>query len=71
MSKITIDNEEYLLDDLTDEVKSNIGMLHAVEQEIHRLNVQLAIAQTARIAYARVVKENLPAAPDADTITFN
>ena len=70
MSKITIDNIEYNLNDLTDEVKNNIGMLQAVEQEIQRLNVQLAIAQTARIAYARVVKDNLPKVA-SETVTNN
>lgn len=60
MSKITIDEVEYNLDDLSEEVKNNIGMLQAVEQEIVRLNVQLAIAQTARIAYAKAAKDNLP-----------
>lgn len=69
MSKITIDQVEYNLDDLTDEVKNNIGMLQAVEQEIQRLNMKLAAFQTARIAYARVVKENLPL--QTDTIKFN
>ena len=60
MSTITIDNVVYKLDDLSEEVKSNIGMLQAVEAEVQRLNVQLAIAKTAQIAYARAIQANLP-----------
>ena len=58
--KITIDNVEYKLEDLSEEVKNNLGMLKALEQEVQHLNIQLAIAKTAQLTYAKVVKANLP-----------
>ena len=60
MSTITINNVAYNLDDLSEEVKNNIGMLQAVEAEVQRLNMKLAIAKTAQIAYGRAVEANLP-----------
>ena len=35
-------------------------MLQVTEQELARLNAQLAITQTARIAYANALKAALP-----------
>lgn len=58
---ITIDNVEYTLDSLSDVVKQQLSNLRIVDQEIARLQTQLAIAQTARAVYANGVKSNLPA----------
>ena len=60
MPTITIDNQPYDLDSLTDQAKSNLQMLQVTEQEVQRLNLQLAIAQTARNAYASALKAALP-----------
>ncbi|MCB2080231.1 MAG: hypothetical protein KDE55_21360 [Novosphingobium sp.] len=57
---ITIDGKDYALDALTDETKQLLGSIRAVDQEITRLRRQLAIAQTARAAYARNVARSLP-----------
>jgi hypothetical protein len=57
---LTIDNKEYALDTLTDVVKKDVLKLRAIDREISRLNVQLAIAQTARTAVAGNIKNNLP-----------
>lgn len=64
MSKITIDNVEYNTDNLSDEAKQQLQMLQITEQEMSRLNAQLAIAQTARIAYANALKQALPVSTD-------
>jgi hypothetical protein len=64
MSKITIDQIEYDLDSLSDETKSTLSMVQQTDQEIARLNIQLAIAQTARMAYAKALKEQLPFVSD-------
>ncbi len=64
MSKITIDNVEYNTDNLSDEAKQHLQMLQITEQEMSRLNAQLAIAQTARIAYANALKQALPVSTD-------
>ena len=66
---ITIDNQEYPLDSLSDIAKQQLMNLRVVDQEIARLQTQLAIAQTARAVYANTVKNNLPAsAPVTETI---
>ena len=67
--KITIDNQEYPLDSLSDVAKQQLMNLRVVDQEIARLQTQLAIAQTARAVYANGVKNNLPTlAPVTETI---
>jgi hypothetical protein len=58
--KITIDNVEYLFNDLSDEAKAQIQSIQFVDQEIGRLNAQLAIANTAKIAYQNALKEVMP-----------
>ncbi|TRW92018.1 DUF6447 family protein [Candidatus Methylobacter oryzae] len=60
MSTITIDNVEYDTDNLSDQARQQLQMLQVTEQEINRLNAQLAITQTARIAYANALKVALP-----------
>ncbi|GLQ17213.1 DUF6447 family protein [Maritalea porphyrae] len=56
INTITIDGKEFNLADLSDQAKSQLGNLQAADAEISRLNAQLAIAQTARNAYAQVLK---------------
>ncbi len=58
-NKITIDGAEYSLDDLTPEAKTQIRNLRLVEQQIRRLQTQLAISQTARAAYGGMLKAQL------------
>lgn len=61
---ITIDGIEYQLDQLSTEVNNQIINVRLVDQEIRRLQIKLAIAQTARAAYAKALKvelENLSA----------
>ena len=60
MSSITIDGTDYALDSLTDEAKSQLNNLQIADQEIARLNMQLALAQTARNAYASALNAALP-----------
>jgi hypothetical protein len=45
---IKIDNKDYDTDKLSDEAKSQLTNIQVCDQEIQRLQVQLAIAQTAR-----------------------
>jgi len=60
MSNITIDGKEYALETLTDEARAQIMSLRLCDQKIEQAQVDLAIAQTARNAYARALKEMLP-----------
>ncbi len=68
MPTITIDKVEYDLDTLPEKAKQNLQMLKITEQEIVRLQAQLAIHQTARAAFAKALKDALPA--QSDTISF-
>jgi len=56
---IKIDDKEYDLDSLSDEAKKQLQMLQFVESELVRLNAQGAVLQTARIAYAKALKDSL------------
>lgn len=60
MPIITIDEQQFELDALSKEARQQLVMLQATDQEIKRLQLQLAIAQTARIAYATALKSLLP-----------
>ena len=57
---ITINDKEYILDDLSDAAKAQLGSLQLTDLEIVRLQQQLAIAQTARNAYAQALNSELP-----------
>ena len=58
-SAITIDGNDYALDDLSANARSQIVNLRVTDQEIARLQTQLAIAQTARTAYAQALAAEL------------
>lgn len=60
MAKITIDGKEYDTDTLSDEAKGNIQNVQFCEQKMAELRRELAIAQTARNAYAQALKGALP-----------
>lgn len=57
---VTIDGSEYNVADLSENARNQLLNLRVTDQEIQRLNQQLAIAQTARTAYARALKVELP-----------
>ena len=66
MAKVMIDEKEYDTDDLTDEAKAQLASFQFVENELARLNAKSAALQTARIAYARALKEALGEEPEDD-----
>jgi len=59
---VTIDGKEYALDQLSEEARNQVVNLRVTDQEISRLKQQLAIAQTARTAYANALKRELDGA---------
>jgi len=59
MPTITIDGKEYDPEKLSTEAKSQLTSLQLTDAEIQRLQIQLAIAQTARNAYATALKSAL------------
>ena len=57
---VTIDGKQYALDDLSENAKAQLTNMRLADQEIARLQMQLALAQTARNAYAQALKDELP-----------
>jgi hypothetical protein len=69
MPNIQINNIDYDSDTLPDAAKQQLEMLAVTDAEIRRLQIQLAIAQTAKNAYVRALVEAVqPAAPESDTL---
>jgi len=62
MSTITIDDVAYAEDALSNEAKAELGSMQVCDQRIATLQTDLAIAQTARNAYANALKSLLPKA---------
>ena len=58
--KVTIDDKEYLISDLSDQAKAELGSMNVVDQKIANLQQEIAIMQTARNAYARALAAALP-----------
>ena len=57
--KLTIDGVEYAADQLSERARAQVVNLRATDQEILRLEQQLAIFRTARAAYAQALKSQL------------
>lgn len=76
MPTLKIDDREYDTETLSDAAKQNLRMLQLTEQEVTRLQLQLAIAQTARNAYANAIRQALPTPLEqvqdqGETLKFN
>jgi lipid II:glycine glycyltransferase (peptidoglycan interpeptide bridge formation enzyme) len=59
MATITIDGVDYDTDTLSDQAKATIASLQFVDTQMQQLRNELAIADTARMAYARALKGEL------------
>ena len=57
---ITIDEKEYVFEDLSEAARAQLVSLQITDQEIIRLQQQQKIAQTARNAYAQALSAELP-----------
>ena len=62
MSTITIDGTEHAEEALSKEAKAELVSMQVCDQRIATLQTDLAIAQTARNAYANALKSLLPKA---------
>ncbi len=71
MPAITIDGKEYDLDEFSDGAKNQLGSIQVCDQKIKQLQVDLAVIQTARAAYARSLQEQLPESRTADIIIID
>jgi hypothetical protein len=71
MSTIKIDNKEYDLDTLSEECKAQLASIQFVEQELARLQAQVAVLQTAKAAYLQALQKSLPVVGGSDTIKLS
>ena len=72
MTTIKIDDKEYDFDKLSEEAKAQLVSMQFCDQELQRLQSQLAAIQTARQAYARALQTALAAeAVQGDKISFS
>lgn len=62
MAKVIIDGTEHDTDSFSDAARANIASLQFVEARLHQLRNELAVADTARLAYGRALKRELEAA---------
>jgi hypothetical protein len=71
MPTIKIDNKEYDVDSLSNEAKAQLGSIQFVDNEIARLQAQLAAMQTARNTYGKALSSLLPVLGTGDTIKLS
>ena len=57
MPEIKINEKSYDIDTLSENAKKQIVSLQFVQNEIQRLNAQLAAYKTAEIAYSKAVED--------------
>ena len=61
MAKVTIDDVEYETNDLSEKAQNTIRSLQFVEERLQQRRNELAVADTARIAYLEALKKKLSA----------
>lgn len=71
MPTIKIDNIDYDLDSLSDNAKAQLQSIQFVDQELAKLQMQVAAMQTARNAYVNALKAALPVVVSDDTIRLS
>lgn len=71
MPIIKINDKEYDSDLISKEAKDHLGSLQFVEAEIQRHQAQIAVLQTARLAYGTALMQALSAVPAGDTIKLS
>ena len=57
--KITIDNVEYIIDELSDDAKTQIANINFVDSRIQQLDNEWAVSDTARIGYTSALNAEL------------
>ena len=57
--KITIDEVEYNLSDLSDNAKAQLANIQFVDAQIQHLNNESAVSDTARMGYTNALKAEL------------
>lgn len=57
--KITIDGTEYAHSALSEEAKIQLANINFVDERIQQLNNELAVSDTARMAYSKALKNEI------------
>ena len=63
MAELIIDGESYEIDDFSDEAKAQLISYRFAEQELSRLDAQVAVVKTAKNAYLVALKKLLDPSP--------
>ncbi|XOY56702.1 MAG: hypothetical protein ACMUJK_02910 [Rhodobacterales bacterium] len=58
-AKITIDEQDYAVADLTEAARAHIANIQFVDAQIQQLNNEWAVCDTARMAYEAAFKREL------------
>ena len=64
--KITIDDVEYKLEDLSDSAKEQLTNIQFVDAQLQQLNNEWAVSDTARIGYTNALKAELEKIEDSE-----
>ena len=59
MATVTIDGKEYNIDDLSVNAKEQLASLQFVQNELKRLESQIAVFKTAQNSYSRALGEEI------------
>tara|TARA_B100000214_G_C23834208_1_gene565675 strand:+ start:117 stop:308 length:192 start_codon:yes stop_codon:yes gene_type:complete len=59
MAKVTIDGKEYDTDQLSDTVKSQLLSLQFAQNQLKKLEAEIAVYKTATSAYSQALKDEL------------
>lgn len=59
MDKITIDGQEFDLENASEAAKAQLSNLQFVNEQILQRNNELQIAETAKLGYSRALKREL------------
>ena len=59
MPKFTIDGLDYNTEDLSDNGKAQLASLQFLEVQMQKIKAEIAVYETAKLAYARALKEEL------------
>jgi hypothetical protein len=57
--KITVDDVEYKLDELSDNARAQLANIQFVDAQLQQLNNEWAVSDTARIGYTNALKAEL------------
>ncbi len=58
-AKVTIEDVEYNLDELSDKAKVQLANIQFVDAQLQQLNNEWAVSDTARIGYTNALKAEL------------